>query len=370
MQEKVLIIAEAGVNHNGSLDMALQLVDAAVDAGVDIVKFQTFKPAKVVSKIAPKAEYQIRQTQDNKSQLEMIEQLELSKAEHRVIKDYCKRKNIKFMSTPFDEDSLGFLVSDLNVDIIKISSGDLTNAPLLLKAAQTQRPIILSTGMGTLGEIEMALGVLAFGYNQSASKPSIKAFIEAFRSDWGQQLLKSRVTLLHCTTEYPAPYNEVNLRVMDTLNLAFGLPVGYSDHTMGLAIPVAAVARGARIIEKHFTLDKSLPGPDHAASLEPQELNQLVALVRQVEMALGSNIKIPTDTEIKNIAIARRSLIALKDIKMGDCFSEKNLGVKRPGNGISPFRYWELLGEVSTNDYEGDQLITNKTLVKCPQKEG
>lgn len=357
MSKGVLIIAEAGVNHNGSLDMALKLVDAAVDAGADAIKFQTFKANRVASRVALKAPYQVESTGCNESQLEMIKKLELSETEHKVLLEHCQNCHIEFLSTPFDESSLDFLVNILKVGALKISSGDLTNAPLLLKAALSDKPIILSTGMSSLGDIEMALGVLAYGFNKASSKPSLDAFRACYRSDQGQQALKAKVTLLHCTTEYPAPYDEVNLKAIDTLRSAFGLRIGYSDHTMGLAIPIAAVARGAKIIEKHFTLNRSLPGPDHIASLEPPELKELVRSVHHVEIALGSSIKMPTNTEMKNINIARRSLVALKDIKKGDCFTEDNLGVKRPGYGISPFSYWDLLGQISTYDYKADELI-------------
>ncbi|MEN6348182.1 MAG: N-acetylneuraminate synthase [Syntrophomonas sp.] len=357
MNNSVKIIAEAGVNHNGSVDMALQLVDAAVSAGVDAVKFQTFKAHSVISKIAPKADYQTKHTGDAESQLDMVKKLELNQTEHKKLIDHCLKQNIEFLSTPFDEASLDFLVNDLHVKMLKISSGDLTNAPLLLKASLTQKPLILSTGMGTLGEIEMALGVLAYGYTQFNTRPSIDSFKEAYRSIAGQEALKTRVTLLHCTTEYPAPYCEINLRVMDTLSSAFALPVGYSDHTMGLAIPIAAVARGAVVIEKHFTLDRHLPGPDHSASLEPDELKELVKSIRQVEKALGTSIKVPTNSEIPNISVARKSLVASKPIVLGSLINKDNLTTKRPGTGISPMYYWDFLGKIADKDYAEDDLI-------------
>lgn len=354
---KALIIAEAGVNHNGSLDMALQLVDAAAEAGVDAVKFQTFKAEQLVSKIAGKADYQKKTTDEKESQLAMLKKLELDDKAHNTLIKHCNKRGIQFLSTPFDFDSLALLSDTFNLPLIKLSSGEITNAPMLLKAAQTGKTIILSTGMSTLGDIEMALGVLSFGYLRKEETPSIIGFRKAYFSEEGQQLLKDRVSLLHCTTEYPTPFTDVNLRVMDTLRDAFGLPVGLSDHTPGITIPIAAVARGANIIEKHFTLDKSLPGPDHAASLDAGELKDLVRAIRQVEEALGNSVKVPVPSELKNISAARKSLVASADIEKGQIFTKDNLTVKRPGTGISPIYYWEWLGKPADKEYKADEVI-------------
>jgi N-acetylneuraminate synthase len=355
--KKVFIIAEAGVNHNGSLDMALQLIDVAADAGADAVKFQTFKAKKLVSRYASKAEYQNRNTGTAESQLEMIKKLELDEEQHMILAKRCLESGIEFMSTPFDSDSVDFLDNVVNVSRLKIPSGEITNGPILLRFAQTGKPLILSTGMSTLDEVETALGVLVFGFMNSGEKPSMGAFTEAYASNEGQAFLREKVTLLHCTTEYPAPFEEVNLKAMDTLRDKFSLPVGYSDHTMGIAVPIAAVAQGAVIIEKHFTLDRNLPGPDHKASLESGELKQMVSSIRQIELALGNGVKQPTASEIKNMAVARKSLVATREIKQGELFTEHNIAAKRPGNGISPIYYWDVLGKVATRDYSIDEMV-------------
>ena len=354
--DSVYIIAEAGVNHNGSLNMALQLVDLAAESGADAVKFQTFKAEKCISIAAPKAEYQIQTTDFLESQLEMIKKLELDEQAHRLLIERCNLRGIEFLSTPFDLDSLDLLVHIFDLPVIKIPSGEITNAPLLLKIAQTDKPVILSTGMSTLGEIEDALGVLAFGY-LGKGNPSIAGFRETYCSAEGLATLQEKVTLLHCTTEYPAPIGDVNLKVMDTLMSAFGLPVGYSDHTEGIAVPIAAVARGAVVIEKHFTLDRTLPGPDHKASLEPSELKQMVAAIRVVEQALGAGRKHPTPSELKNMSVARKSLVADRTITAGEPFTAENLAVKRPGNGLSPMQYWKLLNRKAGRDFTADEEI-------------
>ncbi|MDA8100058.1 MAG: N-acetylneuraminate synthase [Nitrospiraceae bacterium] len=354
---KTFIIAEAGVNHNGSLDMATRLIDVAVEAGADAVKFQTFRAEKVVSRTAPKAAYQTVTTGSSESQFEMIKKLELNEDAHRLLIAYCAKREIQFLSTAFDPESVDLLDKTFNLPILKIPSGEITNAPLLLHAAHAKKPIILSTGMSTLGEIEAALGVLAFGYLEDTAKPSMNAFQAAFCSEEGQEVLAKMVTLLHCTTEYPAPFSEVNLRAMDSMNTAFGLPVGYSDHTEGIAIAVAAAARGAVVIEKHFTLDRNLPGPDHKASLNPVELQEMVRAIRQVESALGLAHKVPSLSEMKNRSVVRRSLVAEKDIKQGVLFDEANMVVKRPGTGVSPMQYWDYLGTQSDKEYFPDQMI-------------
>jgi sialic acid synthase SpsE len=266
-------------------------------------------------------------------------------------------QDIQFLSTPFDLDSLRLLISCFDLPYIKISSGEITNPPFLLEIARTGKSVILSTGMSTLGEIEIALGVLAFGYLGKGEYPCIETFQEAYSSIDGRQLLQQKVSLLHCTTEYPAPFGEVNLKAMDTLRSAFGLPVGFSDHTSGIAVPLAAVARGAVIIEKHFTLDRNLPGPDHKASLEPVELKNMVESIRQIEEALGYSYKIPTPSEVKNKTVARKSLVANQAIKRGEKFTIDNLTTKRPGTGLSPLYYWEWLGKFAERDYEQDERV-------------
>lgn len=352
----VYIVAEAGVNHNGSLQLALQLIDAAVKAGADAVKFQTYKAEKMTSKTAPKADYQ-RKTKDlQETQLDMLKKLELSVENTKILFNYCRDKGIEFFSTPFDGESVNLLANSLRVRRIKISSGDLTNAPLLLKIAQTQKPAILSTGMGTLSEIEQALGVLAFGY-MGGSIPTMEAFQQAYCSSAGQMILRDKVLLLHCTTEYPTPFADVNLKTLDTLQQAFGLSVGYSDHTAGIAISIAAAARGAVMIEKHLTIDRALPGPDHHASLMPDEFTCMVNSIREVQEALGSSIKMPVPSEFSNRMIARKSIHAAARIAEGETFTEKNLIVKRPGTGISPIHYWSLLGEKAKRHYKEEELV-------------
>jgi N-acetylneuraminate synthase len=357
MNNKTYIIAEAGVNHNGSVTMAKELIDVAADCGADAVKFQTFKAEKIVGKTAEKAAYQQQTTEKTESQYDMIKRLELGEAAHRELLAHCVRRNIRFLSTPFDGSSLQFLTEGLNLPYIKIASGEITNAPFLLEVAKTNKPVILSTGMSTLGEIETALGVLSFGYLQCEEQPGIAAFQRSYASRAGQAVLQLKVSLLHCTTEYPASFSEVNLRAMDTLRNAFQLPVGLSDHTQGIAVAIAAAARGAAIVEKHFTLDRSLPGPDHKASLEPDELKVMVASIRQVEAALGSASKIPSPAEYKNQPVARKSLVADTKIKKGEKFTVENLAVKRPGNGVQPIYYWDFIGKTAERDYAPDESV-------------
>lgn len=356
-KKSTYIIAEAGVNHNGSLEMARQLIDAAADAGADAVKFQTFKAKNLVSKSAPKAEYQISTTGSDESQFDMIEKLELDEAEHRQLIEHCLSRGIQFLSTPFDSESVDLLSQTLDLPCLKIPSGEITNGPLLLKVAQSGKPVILSTGMSTLDEVAQALGVLAFGFVGGDRKPSREAFQEAFLSAKGQTALCSKVRLLHCTTEYPTPFGDVNIRAMDTLSETFSLPIGFSDHTLGIAIAIAAVARGAVIIEKHFTLDRNLPGPDHRASLEPSELKEMIRSIREVEVALGDGVKQPAASELKNLKVARQSLVAKTEIKAGEIFTSDNLGSKRPGDGISPMDYWAFLGRRATNSYHQDEKV-------------
>jgi N-acetylneuraminate synthase len=355
----VVVIAEAGVNHNGSVDRALSMIDAAAAAGADFVKFQTFRAAQLASSRAPKARYQLAHTDAAQSQLDMLRQLQLSESDHEALLALAVRRKIGMLSTPFDLPSLHLLTKRLGMQLLKVPSGEITNGPFLLEIARTGREVILSTGMSSLAEIEAALAILAFGYTEatSGSEPADDAFASAYASAAGRGALLQKVRLLHCTTEYPAPFAEVNLLAMDTLAVAFGLPVGLSDHTSGTHIAVAAVARGACIVEKHFTLDRTLPGPDHAASLEPQELGLMVRNIRDVEAAKGDGIKRPSSSEWKNRAVARKYLVATARIAAGEAFSSQNVGSKRTGGGISPMDYWSVLGRVASRDFEPDDPI-------------
>lgn len=356
--QKTCIIAEAGVNHNGNINLALELIDAAVDSGADIVKFQTFSAHDLVSITAPKAHYQLQSTDPAESQYAMLKKLELTHEQHFILQAHCNKRHIQFLSTSFDLMSADFLLKDMKLSTIKISSGEITTAPLLLQIARYKPNIILSTGMATLGEIEEALAVIAFGLIQSTEKPSKTAFMKAYASHAGQEKLKQKMTLLHCTSDYPAPLHCINLRAMDTLKAAFNLPVGYSDHSVGFSVPIAAVARGATIIEKHFTLDRKLEGPDHQASLEPDELKEMVLSIREVEKALGNTIKMPTESEQNTKWVARKSLTASQAILKGEKFSEKNIIAQRPGYGISAMHYWEYLEHYASRDYKIGELIS------------
>jgi N-acetylneuraminate synthase len=356
MTMRTTIIAEAGVNHDGDVDKALALVEAAKQAGADVVKFQTFKAAALAAEEAPKAAYQKRSTDAEESQLEMLRRLELPREAYQALVDRASRCDIGFLSTPFDHDSLAFLVA-LGLKRIKIGSGDLTNAPLLLDLARSGRDVILSSGMATLGEIEEALSVLAYGYSTSNSSPSRAAFGMAWSDPQARTALAKHVTLLHCTTEYPCPPHDANLRAMDTMSHAFGLPVGFSDHTDGIEVALAAVARGACVIEKHLTLDRTSPGPDHAASLEPAQFRQMTDAIRVVENALGDGVKAPRPSEIGNIPVARKSLVAARPIRSGEVFSAENLTVKRPGGELPPIAYWDRLGRPASRSYQTDEAI-------------
>jgi len=333
-RQSTLIIAEAGVNHNGDMAMARRLVDAAAEAGADLVKFQTFSAKSLVSAKAAKAEYQNRNEAGNpETQQSMLQRLELSREAHYDLLSHCADRGIGFFSTAFDFDSLDFL-NHLGLSCFKIPSGEITNLPYLRRVARFGKELVLSTGMATLGEIEAALEVI-----EQTGCP------------------RDRITLLHCTTEYPAPYEEVNLRAIGTLRKAFGVPVGYSDHTEGIEVSLAAVALGATIIEKHFTLDRSMPGPDHAASLQPDELKALVTGVRRIESALGSSRKQRTMSEAKNSTVVRKSIVASRHIKCGEVFSEENLTVKRPGSGLSPMRWDDVIGCLAARDFAVDEEI-------------
>lgn len=352
----VVVVAEAGINHNGSLDRARAMVRAAAECGADFVKFQTFKAEKSITPNTAKVGYQKASTGSG-DQLDMVKPLELPFEAFRVLAVECQKCSIGFASTPFDDESADFL-NDIGVPWIKIPSGEITNAPLLLHIARFGRPVVMSTGMATLEDIERALGVLAYGYSSSRNVlPSEADFAAAFRSADGKAALMEKVTLLHCTSEYPAPLEHVNLRAMGTIADTFGLPVGYSDHTVGIVASLAAAARGAVLIEKHFTLDRSLPGPDHGASLEPAELAQLVSGVRDVTRALGSDRKVPTPTEVETAALMRKSLVAVRAIAAGEPLTTVNLGVLRPGTGISAFRYWSLLGTPAPRALKTGELL-------------
>jgi len=353
------VIAEAGVNHNGSQNRALELIDAAAAAAADAVKFQTFRADDIVTKKAEKAVYQRALTDPTESQWSMLKSLELGAEVYLKLKDRCAEVGVDFISTPFDVQSLSFLTKGLGVKKLKISSGDITNGPLLLEAAKSGCDVILSTGMSTLGEVEQALQVLAYGYLAPEQNPSTFTALEAsYSSEEGQRLLRKHVTVLHCTSEYPSPLNEVNLTMMDTMRAAFQLPVGLADQTVGINIPIAAVARGAAVIEKHFTLNKQLPGPDHKASLDPHELRLMVEGIRQVERALGQPVKYPTMSEAKNRVHVRKSLVARTKVREGDQFSEENLTAKRPGEGITPMQYWDFIGKSASRTYYPDESIS------------
>ena len=354
---KTLIIAEAGVNHNGDMNLAKALIDAAHQAGADIVKFQTFNASSLVTETAKQASYQSRNTGKEESQFDMLTRLELSHSQHVDLKGYCDQLGLEFLSTAFDDDSLDFLVNDIGVKRLKIPSGEITNAPFLLKHAQTGANLIMSTGMANLSEIEQALGVLAFGMlNPITESPSRSAFLKAYGSSEGQALLKQRVTLLHCTSDYPAPIEQINLEAINTLRSAFGLPVGYSDHSAGITVPIAATMN-ASVIEKHFTLDRNLPGPDHKASLEPDELQRMVQAIRDVELAKGDGVKRPTLNEFETMSVARKSLVAARNIRIGQRITVDDVAVKRPGDGMSPFLLWELIGKVSQRNYQPGDLF-------------
>lgn len=329
--ESVFIIAEAGVNHNGSIELAKKLIKKASEAGADAVKFQSFKAEKLVSKFAEKADYQKETTGSDESQFEMIKKLELDYDKHSVLIDYCYENNIMFLSSAFDLESID-LLDNLEMEIWKIPSGEITNLPYLRKIGGLKKKVILSTGMANLSEIEEALEVIK----------------EAGTED---------ITILHCNTEYPTPMKDVNLNAMNTIKEAFKVKIGYSDHTLGTEIPIAAVALGAEVIEKHFTLDKEMEGPDHKASLDPSELKLMVDGIRNIEKALGAGLKKPSESEAKNKPIARKSIVAKRNIKEGEVFTEENLAIKRPGTGISPMKWDEVMGQKACKDFKEDELI-------------
>ena len=328
-----IIIAEAGVNHNGSIAVAKKMIVAAAEAGVDLVKFQTFTAETLLIETAEKANYQKNLTEKNESQFEMIKKLELDYAAHKELIKYCGKKNIQFLSTPFDHDSID-LLADLNTPFYKIPSGDITNLPYLRHVGRMGKPIVMSTGMSTLEEVQAAMNVIL---------------------DAGVK--KDDITILHCNTEYPTNMLDVNLRAMITMRDKLGVKVGYSDHTLGIEVPIAAVALGASVIEKHFTLDRTLSGPDHAASLEPNELKKMVTAIRNIEIAMGGGVKKSTESEMKNIPVARKSIVAKKLIKKGERFTEANLAVKRPGSGITPMKWDAYIGKHADRTYQVNELI-------------
>ena len=350
------IIAEAGVNHNGSIKRAHELVDAAASSGANAVKFQSFNAKMLATKAAPKAAYQKTTSDPNQSQLEMLRGLELDQSAHRELLDHCAESGIEFLSTPFDRESFAFLYS-LGIRKIKIGSGDLNNAPLLLDVATQNCEVLLSTGMASLSEIEEILGVLAFGYLGKKEKPSKEAFKTAWSDSSGYKKLYDKVTLLHCTTEYPTPLDQVNLKAINTLQKAFGLLCGYSDHTQGINIAIASVVLGAKVLEKHVTLDRTLPGPDHSASLEVNEFAAMVKGIREVESSFGDGRKVPMLAELKNKLVARKSLVANRAISKGEILDENSVTAKRPGSGKEPIDFWDLLGSKATRDYATDDFF-------------
>ena len=327
------IIAEAGVNHNGSISKAKKMIDVAAEAGADIVKFQTFTAEKLVIKTAEKANYQKKNSDENESQFQMLKKLELDRNNHKILIEYCKQKNIQFLSTAFDHQSIN-LLEELDIPIFKVPSGEITNLPYLRHIGSIGKPVLMSTGMSTISEVKNAMSILL-----------------------NAGLKKDDLTILHCNSEYPSPMKDVNLKAIQTLQNELDVKVGYSDHTLGIEVPVAAVAIGATVIEKHFTLDRNLSGPDHSTSLEPFELKNMVSAIRNIEMALGDGMKKPSASEKKNILIARKSIVSKRGIKKGELFSEENLTVKRPGNGISPMKWDEILGSIAKKDYREDDLI-------------
>ena len=333
MKNRIFIIAEAGVNHNGSISLAKKLIDIAKESGADAVKFQTFKAELTISKTAQKADYQKKNTDNSESQYDMIKKLELDLDTHKELMSYCQDKNIMFLSTPFDHDSIE-LLNNLGLEIFKIPSGEITNLPYLRHIGSLNKKVILSTGMADIGEIEDALDIL------------IKA-----------GTLKENITVLHANTMYPTPMEDVNLRAMITIGKTFDVAYGYSDHTLGIEVDIAAAAMGASCIEKHFTLDKTMDGPDHKASLEPDELKAMVMAIRNIEKALGSSVKKASKSETPNIKVARKSIVASLNIKKGELFTERNLAIKRPSGGISPMRWDEIIGSIATKDYEVDEFI-------------
>ena len=357
--KKTYIIAEAGVNHNGNKKLALELIDIASESGADAIKFQTFKAENLSTPYAKQASYQSLNSGVKESQYQMLKKLELESDFYFDLESKCKEKNIDFLSTAFDYESLNFLVSNFNLKYLKIPSGEITNGPFLLSHALTGKNIILSTGMSNLKEIEKALSILAFGYlKKNKPKKILKEdFTNAFNSVEGKNILKKKVTILHCTTDYPAKINEINLGAMETIRDKFNTDIGYSDHSEGFIVSLSAAILGASVIEKHFTKNKKLKGPDHKASLNPKELKRMITLIREFETLKGSKVKKPSKSEMKNLNIVRKSIVAKEIIKKGEKFTEKNLAFKRPGGGMSPMNLWKILGTKSKKDYKKEDII-------------
>ncbi len=353
---KTYIIAEAGVNHNGDISLAKKLIDIAFEAKADAVKFQTFSTEEVISVNAPQAEYQQKNTGVSQSQLEMVKALELSKQDFLELYHYCNKLGITFLSTGFGNDSLQFLVQECKIPYVKVPSGEITNALLLYEMGKYRLPLILSTGMATIHEIERAMAVLSYGWSGRQEPSRLQECLDFYQAE-GKELLKGNITILQCVTEYPAPYSETNLNAMHKMGEYFGCPTGLSDHTLGIHIPIAAVAMGATMIEKHFTIDKNMAGPDHKASLEPHELKNMVAQIRDVENAMGDGNKRPQPSEIKNIAIARRSIVAATSIKKDEVYTKNNITCKRPGTGVSAMEYWDYIGRQCPSDKAKDQEV-------------
>lgn len=353
----VYIIAEAGVNHNGSLNMAKQLIDVAKNAGADAVKFQTFKAENLVTRSAQQANYQVNNLGEATSQFEMLKQLELTYEEFVELKKYCDSIQIEFLSTPFDFESVDFLIEDIGMSKFKIPSGELTNSPFIHYIATKKKPMILSTGMATMADIHEALSFLAFGLAFPTRLVDLNQVSTFYQTTEAKSLLREYVTVLHCTTEYPAPFETINLSAMNEMEKELQLPIGFSDHSEGIAVPIAAVALGAVVIEKHFTLDCNLSGPDHLASLEPKELEEMITGIRMIEQSLGTGEKTPTSIELENRKVARKSIVARTPILAGEIITEKHLSIKRPGNGMPPNSYWSLIGQQSGRSYEMDDLL-------------
>ncbi len=354
---RTFLIAEVGVNHNGDLNKALELIDIASESGADAVKFQTFISEDLTSKYAQKASYQQSNAKRNESQLEMLKKLELSKSHYHSIIARCMERNIKFMSTAFDSESLKFLTQQLKVEILKIPSGEITNGPFLFEHARTGLDIILSSGMSSTKEVEDALAFICFGYLNPKKHLNPEDVFRCYQTEEGKSVLKDKVVILHCTSQYPAPIEDINLNALKTLKRKFGLRIGYSDHSLGFLVSSNAISLGAEVIEKHITLDKSLPGPDHSASLEPNEFKEFVDVIRRTELFLGDGIKKITSSELEIKDVARKSIVANQPIKKGEIFTEENLTIKRPGTGITPMKIWDLYGIASPKDFLKDEII-------------
>lgn len=355
---KVKIIAEAGVNHNGDIELAKELVLAASESGADFVKFQSFNTEDLVTPKASQAPYQTKNSNIKESQHDMLKKLELSKESHFILKDKCESLGIGFLSTAFDLRSLNFLINELRFSTLKIPSGEITNGSLILQSALSGCDLIISTGMSNLQEVEDALGIVAYGYSfPNDNNPSKDKFKKAFNSSKGKELLKKKVSLLHCTTSYPANFEDLNLNSIDTLAKKFNLPVGYSDHSKGIEASIAAVAKGAHIIEKHLTLDRKLVGPDHLASIEPSEFSKLVSSIRNIEISLGDGLKEPKKSELENKRVARKSIFASQDIKKGELITKEKLSIKRPEIGLNPMMIWDLIGSKAKKDYKKNEVF-------------